>query len=60
LVYTVSKQYAEQGLNRVLARKKRETPPVPPKVTGEVEASIIAMACSQPCDLVPHYALILR
>jgi transposase len=29
-------------------RKKRETPPVPAKVTGEVEAKIIAMACSQP------------
>jgi transposase len=48
LVYTVSKQYVEQGLDRVLTRKKRETPPVPPKVTGEVEAKIIAMAYSQP------------
>jgi hypothetical protein len=48
LVYRASKQYAEQGLNRVLMRKKRETPPVPPKVTGEVEAKILAMACSQP------------
>jgi transposase len=48
LVYTVSKQYAEQGLDRVLNRKKRETPPVPAKVTGEVEARILAMACSQP------------
>jgi transposase len=48
LVYTVSKEYAENGLDRVLTRKKRETPPVPAKVTGEVEAKIIAMACSQP------------
>jgi transposase len=48
LVYTVSKQYAEQGLDRVLNRKKREIPPIPPKVTGEVEAKIIAMACGQP------------
>ena len=30
-----------------LKRKKRETPPVPPKVTGDVEAHIIAIACSQ-------------
>ena len=30
-----------------LMRKKRETPPVPPKVTGEVEAHIIAIACSE-------------
>ena len=29
-------------------RKKRETPPVPPKVTGDVEAKIIALACSTP------------
>ena len=28
-----------------LRRKKRETPPVAPKITGEVEARIIAMAC---------------
>jgi hypothetical protein len=48
LAYTVSKQYAQDGLDRVLARKKRETLPVPAKVTGEVEAKIIAMTCSQP------------
>ena len=30
-----------------LTRKKRETPPVPAKVTGEVEAHIIALACSE-------------
>ena len=29
-----------------LQRKRRETPPVPPKITGEVEARIIALACS--------------
>jgi transposase len=31
-----------------LQRKKRETPPVPPKVTGELEAHIIALAYSKP------------
>jgi hypothetical protein len=31
-----------------LTRKKRETPPVPAKITGEVEAHIIALACSEP------------
>jgi transposase len=30
-----------------LRRKKRETPPVPPKITGELEARIIALACSK-------------
>ncbi|MDR0722863.1 MAG: helix-turn-helix domain-containing protein [Treponema sp.] len=29
-----------------LRRKKRETPPVEPKITGEVEAHIIALACT--------------
>ena len=29
-----------------LRRKKRETPPVAPKITGEVEAHSIAPACS--------------
>jgi len=28
-----------------LKRKKRETPPVAPKITGDVEAHIIALAC---------------
>ena len=42
------KQYATQGLEAVLLRKKREVPPVAPKVTGEVEACIIATCCSHP------------
>lgn len=42
------KQYATEGLEAVLQRKKRDTPPVPAKVTGEVEAHIIATCCSEP------------
>jgi transposase len=48
LVYTVGKQYVKEGIERVLNRKKRETPPVPAKVTGEIEAKIIALSCSKP------------
>jgi transposase len=48
VVYTVGKQYAEEGIERVLNRKKRETPPVPAKVTGEIEAKIIALSCEEP------------
>jgi transposase len=48
LVYTVSKQYVKEGVEGVLNRKKRETPPVPAKVTGAVEARIIALSCSEP------------
>lgn len=42
------KQYVTEGLEAVLLRKKRTVPPVPAKVTGEVEAHIIATCCSEP------------
>ena len=32
----------------MIGRKKRQSPPVQPKVTGEVEARVIALACTQP------------
>jgi transposase len=47
-IYNVSKQYATEGLAAVLKRKKRDTPPVPSKITGEVEAKIIALCCGEP------------
>jgi hypothetical protein len=47
-VQTIRKLYAESGFNAALKRKKRATPPVQPKITGEVEARIIAVACSEP------------
>ena len=37
---------AAESICEFLQRKKRETPPVAPKITGEVEAHIIALACS--------------
>lgn len=46
LVYTISKQFVEQGLEAVITRKKRKNPPVPPIATGEIEAKIIQIACS--------------
>ncbi|MDR3356727.1 MAG: hypothetical protein LBO04_06015 [Spirochaetaceae bacterium] len=48
LLYRVSKQYAREGVERVLNRKKRETPPVPAKVTGDIETKIIAASCGEP------------
>ncbi len=42
------KLYATEGMEAVLLRKKRTVPPVAPKVTGEVEAHIIAVCCSEP------------
>lgn len=50
MVVKVSKAYADRGgdVRATITRKKRETPPVPPIVTGEVEARLIALACSTP------------
>ena len=36
-----------KNVSKFLQRKKRETPPIQPKITGEVEARIIALACSE-------------
>jgi len=49
-VLKTSRIYAEHGgdVEATISRKKRETPPVEPKVTGEVEARLIALACSAP------------
>ena len=47
-VQTVRTSYCEKGLEATINRKKRETPPVPAKVTGEVEAHVIALACGEP------------
>ena len=42
------RMHADGRVLATIARKKRDTPPVEPKVTGEVEARLIALACSQP------------
>jgi len=47
-VQNVRTAYAENGIDSALNRKQRMTPPVPPKVVGELEAHIIALSCSQP------------
>ena len=46
----VAKRFAETGGDvwATIGRKKREHPPVPSPVTGEVEARLIALACSAP------------
>ncbi|MCL2055899.1 MAG: helix-turn-helix domain-containing protein [Oscillospiraceae bacterium] len=40
--------FSVPSIEEFLTRKKRETPPVPAKITGEVEARIIALACNEP------------
>lgn len=47
-IWKTRKKYCAEGLEHVLGRKTREKPPVPAKVTGDVEAHIIATCCSTP------------
>jgi len=48
-IYNVRRDFqAAESLEAFLKRKQRLTPPVEPKVTGELEARIIALACSEP------------
>ena len=56
-VKNVRASYCEKGLEATINRKKRETPPVPAKVTGEVEAHIIALACGEPPEGYSKWSL---
>jgi hypothetical protein len=49
-VRQVAKRFVATGgdVEATITRKQREAPPVPPIVTGEVEARVIALACSTP------------
>lgn len=48
-IYDIRDTFLEaKTISEFLTRKKRETPPITPKVTGDVEAHIIALACSEP------------
>lgn len=49
-ITNVARAYAERGgdIAATIQRRKRLTPPVEPKITGEVEARLIALACSAP------------
>jgi Homeodomain-like domain len=48
MVSRVREQLVTEGLDAVLTRKKRETPPVPPIFDGEAQAKLTALACSEP------------
>jgi transposase len=49
-ISNVARAYAERGgdIAATIQRRKRLTPPIEPKITGEVEARLIALACSAP------------
>jgi transposase len=56
-VFTIRKQYFEKGLDAAINRKKREVAPVQSKITGEVEAKIIALSCSAPPEGQTRWSL---
>ena len=56
-IINVRRNYAEHGIDMAIFRKKRETPPVAAKVTGEVEAYIIAVCCSSPPEGKEHWSM---
>ena len=45
-VYNVRKRFAREGLDSALYDKPR--PGQPPKITGDVEAKLVVLACSDP------------
>ncbi|WP_342593039.1 helix-turn-helix domain-containing protein [Paenibacillus silagei] len=42
------RDYCTRGLEETLQYRRRAEPPRPSPITGEVEARIIALACSEP------------
>ena len=57
MVAGVRAKLVEEGLDAVLTRKKRETPPVPAIFDGEAQAKLIALACSQPPEGYAHWTI---
>ena len=57
MVYRARKQLVEEGLDAVLSRKQRATPPVAPIFDGEMEARLIALACSTPPEGYARWTL---
>ena len=55
----VAQRFAGTGgdVEATISRKKREHPPVASPVTGEVEARLIALACSQPPEGYARWSL---
>ena len=48
MVANTRAKLVDEGLDAVLTRKKRETPPIQPIFDGERQAQLMALACSEP------------
>jgi len=56
-VYDVRKRFVERGLEAAIGRKKRTTPPVPPKLDGRAQARLVALAGEEPPEGVSRWSL---
>ena len=61
-VHDIKSRYIERsggpgGGVGAVARKRRETPPVPAKFTGDIEARITSIACSEPPEGMARWNL---
>lgn len=56
-IMTVKKDYCENGFDAAISRKKRASPPIEAKLTGEVEAKIIALSCGEPPEGYSRWTL---
>lgn len=58
-VSRIRKRFVVEGERPALERKARESPPVPPKVDGRVEAHLVATCCSPPPEGRARWTLAL-
>ena len=57
MIERVRAKFVTEGFEAVLARKKRQTPPVEPIFDGEAQAQLIALACSEPPEGYAHWSI---
>ncbi len=60
MVSRTREKLVTEGLDAVLARKKRETPPTPPIFDGEAHAKLTALACSAPPESHARWFVLTR
>jgi transposase len=56
-VQNVKTSFCKLGLKATIERKRRDTPPIPAKITGDVEAKIIALRCGDPPEGYSRWTL---
>lgn len=57
MVSRTRQTFVGQGLDAVLTRKQRETPPVAPIFDGAAQAQLIALACSEAPEGYAHWTI---